>query len=257
MAVREEILTETLKLFTNPYREGLSDNPKDDQTIEDSANSIPAGTVIPHYLIRQLPFVPYKRVNVPGSIYGMSQVELVLEDQDIINKFLNKAEKKSLKSRTFVTKLKDTNINDDDDEVSYVEVESPQEGQSIQAKQVMADINQEITQAQVMYEIAKSTTGITDTDQGKNDPSARSGKAKQLQMAASAQRNYAPDKLRNLAFSGVYELLFKYLLAFCDENRTFVSLLPDGTSMEQTWSKYLFLAVDDNGQYYYKNDYAW
>ena len=257
VAVKEEILTETLKLFTNPYREGLSDNPKDDQTIEDSANSIPAGTVIPHYLIRQLPFVPYKRVNVPGSIYGMSQVELVLEDQDIINKFLNKAEKKSLKSRTFVTKLKDTNINDDDDEVSYVEVESPQEGQSIQAKQVMADINQEITQAQVMYEIAKSTTGITDTDQGKNDPSARSGKAKQLQMAASAQRNYAPDKLRNLAFSGVYELLFKYLLAFCDENRTFVSLLPDGTSMEQTWSKYLFLAVDDNGQYYYKDDYAW
>ena len=255
--VKEEMLAESLVAVTNPYRTGTSPNVEDDEVRLDNTKTIPAGTILPHYLIRQLPFVPYIRISAPNSIYGMSEVELILENQDLTNKFLLKAEKKSAKSRTYVTKLKDTNINDDDEEISYVEVESPQEGQAIQAKQIMSDISQEFTQAQVMYDIAKSTVGITDTDQGKNDPSARSGKAKQLQMAASAQRNYAPDKLRNLAFSGVYELLFKYMLAYCDEERTFVTLLPDGTEMEQCWSKYMFLSQDKYGNYYYRDDYAW
>lgn len=255
--VKEEILSEPLMAITNPYRTGKSPDAKDDKTIIDENNIIPAGTVIPHYLIRQLPFVPYIRISAPNSIYGISEVELILENQDLTNKFLLKAEKKSAKSKAVVTKLKDTIINDDDEEISYVEVESPQEGAAIQVKQIMSDISQEITQAQVMYDIAKSTVGITDTDQGKNDPSARSGKAKQLQMAASAQRAYAPDTLRNLAFSGVYELLFKYLLAFCDEERTFVTLLPDGTEKEETWSKYMFLSKDKYGNYYYRDDFAW
>lgn len=255
--VKEEILSEPLTYLTNPYRTGTTPDANQDNIVADTNKSIPAGTTIPHYLIRQLPFVPYIRVSAPKSIYGISEVELILEDQDLINKFLLKAEKKSSKSRAVVTKLKDTNIIDDDAEISYIEVESPQEGQAIQTKQIMSDISQELSNATILYDLAKSTVGITDTDQGKNDPSARSGKAKQLQMAASAQRNYAPDKLRNLAFSGVYELIFKYLLAYCDEPRTFVSLLPDGTEMEQTWSKYMFLAQDSNGNYYYRDDFAW
>jgi predicted nucleic acid-binding Zn-ribbon protein len=257
VSVKDETLQEPLTFVTNPYRTGSTPDRQEDQVVEDTMKSIPAGTKIPHYLVRQLPFVPYIRISAPNSIYGMSEVELILEDQDLINKFLLKAEKKSAKSKAVVTKLKDTNIDNDDAEIAYVEVESPQEGQAIQTKQIMSDISQEFSHAGMLYELAKSTVGITDTDQGKNDPSARSGKAKQLQMAASAQRNYAPDKMRNLAFSGVYELLFKYLLAYCDEERAFVTLLPDGTEMEQVWSKYMFLARDDYGEFYYRDDFAW
>lgn len=255
--VTEEVLQEPLKFITNPYRTNQSNDTEDDETQVDETKEIPAGTVIPHYLIRQLPFVPYKRISMPGTIYGISEVKMILEDQDLINKLLNKAENKSNESKTYVTKLKDTNISPKNNEISWVEVESPQEGQSIQVKQVMSDIQQEITQAQLLYELAKSTVGVTDTDQGKYDPSARSGKAKQLQMAASAKRNDSPNALRNLAFSGVYELIFKNLLAYCDEPREFVSLLPDGTQMEEVWSKYMFLQLDKNGNYYYRDDFAW
>ena len=257
ISVKKEVLEKPLTFVKNPYRSGDSPNPDDDKNIEDPAASLPSQTEIPHYLIRQLPFVPYKRVSAPTGIYGMSQVELVLEDQDLINKFLNKAERKSGKSRTWVTKLKDTVIQDKDEEVSLVEVESPQEGQSIQVKQVQSDINEEMSQSQYLYEIAKSTVGTTDTDQGKNDPSARSGKAKQLQMQASAQRRVAGTTLRNMAFAGVYELIFKNLLAYCDEDRSYVSLLPDGSKMEEVWSKYMFLAKDDDGNLYYRDDFAW
>lgn len=257
VSVKEEELKDDLKYVANPYRTGDTQDKKQDQNIIQDEKSIPAGTKIPYYLIRQLPFVPYRRVNVPKTIYGISEIELQLEDQDLINKMLNKVGSKIGKSRTYVTKLKDTNVTDKNEEVSFVEVESPQEGQSIQVKQVMADINQEIAGAQILYDIAKSTVGVTNTDQGKEDPTARSGKAKQIQMAASAQRNDAPNTLRNLAFSGVYELIFKHMLAYSDEQRSFVSLLPDGSPIEEVWSKYMFLAQDSNGEYYYRDDYAW
>ena len=257
VSVAEETLTEPLEYIENPYRSGNSNDKSEDNIQIDNNKTLPANTVIPHYLIRQLPFVPYKRISVPNSIYGISEVELVLEDQDLINKLLNKAERKSAQSKTWVTKLKDTNINSEGQEIAFVEVESPQEGQSIQVKQAMSDISQEISEAQTLYDLAKSTVGITNTDQGKADPTARSGKAKQLQMAASAQRDVAPNTLRNLAFSGVYELIFKNLLAYSDEERAFVSLLPDGTTKQETWSKYMFLDIDKNGELYYRDDFAW
>lgn len=258
VSVKSEVLEEPLKFITNPYRSGVDNENSNDKLVIDDTKSIPAGTILPHYLIRQLPFVPYRRISVNSSIYGISEVELVFENQDLINKFLNKAEKKSGKSKSYVTKLKDTRITDDGtQELSYVDVESPEEGSAIQVKQVTSDISEEITMSQLMYDIAKSTTGVTDTDQGKNDPSARSGKAKQLQLAASAQRNSSPGALRNGAFSGVYELIFKYMLAYSDETRSFVKLLPDGSVTEEEWSKYMFLAKDKNGEYYYRDDFAW
>ena len=255
--VVEETLNEPLSFISNPYRTGDSNDQADDNMQVIDSQALPANTTIPHYLIRQLPFVPYKRISVSNSIYGISEVELVLEDQDLINKLLNKAEKKSASSKTYLTKMRDTNIQPDGEELSLIELEGPAEGSAIQVKQVISDISQEISEAQILYDLAKSTVGITDTDQGKNDPSARSGKAKQLQMAASAQRNVAPDTLRNMAYAGVYELIFKNLLAYSDEERSFVSLLPDGTTKEETWSKYMFLARDKNGELYYRDDFAW
>ena len=111
--------------------------------------------------------------------------------------------------------------------------------------------------ANQIYENAKSTAGITNTDQGKNDPSARSGKAKQIQLAASESRQKSSNIQRNVAYAGVYELIFKNLLAYCDEERSFVSLMPDGSKKEEVWSKYMFLDQDENGDFYYRDDFAW
>lgn len=254
--VYEERLDQELVYVENPYRTGQTADVSRDNTEIDESENIPAGTSLPLYTIRQLPFVPYVRYELQDDVAGISEVELVLEDQDLVNRELNKAESKSAMSRAVVTKLKQTYI-DDKDEIMYVEVDSSEECQAIQVKQIMSDITEELNMAQIGYDIAKSTTGITDTDQGKYDSSARSGKAKQLQMAASAQRNVSPDTLRNAAWAGVYELLFKNLLAYCDEERSFVSLLPDGSETEQQWNKYMFLAKDEFGKFYYRDDYAW
>lgn len=257
VGVKEYKLKHDLIRIQNPYRSGLSSNPQDDNTVANENEVIPAGTVIPHYLISQLPYVPKRLIKLPRDIYGISEVQLQLEPQDAVNKFLNKATKKSASSKAYVTKLKDTRVDDENKEITYIEVESHQEASSIQVKQVTADINEEVTMAQLLYENAKSTAGITNTDQGKNDPSARSGKAKQLQLAASQARQQSSTVQRDQAYAGVYELIFKNLLAFCDEERSFVKLMPDGSEKEEVWSKYMFLDQDEDGEFYYRDDFAW
>jgi len=255
LAAKKEVLTEDLHFIENKFRSGDS-NEQDTET-ENTDKVIPKGTAIPHYLVRQLPFVPKRTIKVARDIYGISEVKLSLEAQDSVNKLLNKAEKKSAKSKTYVTKLKDTYIDDADEEITFVEVESAQEGQAIQVKQVMADIMGELTMVGVLYDNARSTQGISDTDQGKPDPTAISGKAKEAQLTASAQRQSASKIQRNTAYAGVYELIFKYLLAYSDEERSFVALMPDGTYREEIWSKYMFLAKNKNNEMYYRDDFAW
>ncbi len=253
----KEILSEDLVYIENKFRSGDSDKQEADSEQANTDKIIPKSTEVLHYLVRQLPFVPKRTIKVPREIYGISEVQLGLEAQDSVNKLLNKAEKKSAMSKTYVTKLKDTNINDTDEEITFVEIESAQEGQAIQVKQVQSDIIGELTMVGVLYENAKSTLGVTDTDQGKQDNTAISGKAKEAQLTASAQRQSSSKTQRNTAYAGVYELIFKYLLAYSDEERAFVALLPDGTYREQIWSKYMFLAKNDKGEMYYRDDFAW
>ncbi len=253
----EEVLPEDLVYIENKFRSGKSANPAEDIAAENSKKIIPKNTTIPYYIIGQLPYVPKRTIKVPRDIYGISEVHLALEAQDSVNKLLNKAEAKSAKSKTYVTKLHNTNIDDDDDEITFVEIEGPEEGQAIQVKQIMADIQQELIMVDMLYNNARSEQGITDTDQGKNDPSAKSGKAKEIQLTASAQRQSSSKTQRNSAYAGVYELIFKYLLAYSDEQRAFVSLMPDGTYREEVWSKYMFLAKNDDNQVYYRDDFAW
>ncbi len=252
-----ELLTENLEYVENKFRNGESAEPTDDTSKKDNRKVIEAGTKVPYYLVRQLPFVPKRTIKVAKEIYGISEVQLALESQDSINKLLNKAEAKSASSKTYITKLKDTNIDDEDAEITYIEIESAQEGQAIQVKQAVADISEELRMVDVLYNTARSTQGITDTDQGKYDPSAKSGVAKEAQLTASAQRQSASKTQRNTAYAGVYELIFKYLLAYSDEARSFVALLPDGSYREEIWSKYMFLAKNDRNELYYRDDFAW
>lgn len=258
ISATEEVLEDDLTYVENKFRSGNSNNPEEDQQQANINKTIPKGTKIPFYLVRQLPYVPKRTTKVPRDIYGISEVQLALEANDSINKLLNKAEAKSAKSRAYVTKLKDTNVDDEDEEITFIEIESAQEGQAIQVKQIMADIIGELTMVDTLYGNAKSQQGVTDTDQGKKDPTANSGKAKEMQLAASEQRQSSSKTQRNMAYAGVYELIFKYLLAYSDEERSFVATLPDGTMREEVWSKYMFLAKNEKtDQLYYRDDFAW
>ena len=251
----KEILEDDLMEIYNPYDAGETT----DETKKEEYKAKPfltAGTELPFYHIRQLPFVPRPAVSSMESIYGVSEAFINLEAQDITNKVLTKATDKTLKSGTVVTKPARMKIGDTDDSFKIFGVQTQEEASMVQSKQIMADTSQDIVIAQLMYDAAKSASGVTDSFQGKKDTTATSGKAKQYAAAMSAGRIESLRIMKSAAFAGVYELILKYLLAFSDEQRKFVKVLPNGSKTEMHWNKYLFLDKDKYGNIYYRDDFV-
>lgn len=249
-----EILTEDLMEVYNPYEVGETDDPAEREHYQAKV-FLKAGTEIPFYQIRQLPFVPRPAISTLNSLYGVSEVKVVLDMQDAINKVLTKAVEKTLKSGTVVTKPAGMKIGDTDETFKVFGVRSAEEAQQVQAKQILADTSQDIVISGLLYDSGKASSGITDSFQGARDTTASSGKAKQFAAMQSAGRIESLRVMKTAAFAGVYELLLKYLLAFSDESRRFTKILPDGTEQEQVWNKYMFLAKDKNGVIYYRDDF--
>ena len=250
-----EILPEDLDIIYNPYEVGETDDPQEADHYA-AKTFLTAGTEIPYYRLRQLPFVPRPAVSTTDSIYGISEVKIILEMQDAINKVLTKAVDKTLKSGAVVTKPNGIKISDTDDTFKILGVRSAEEANMVQAKQILADTSNDIVIASLLYDSGKSSSGITDSFQGKKDTTATSGKAKEYSAAQSAGRIESLRVMKAAAFSGVYELLFKYLLAFSDEERKFVRTLPNGSEKEEVWNKYMFLDKDKYGNVYYRDDFT-
>lgn len=252
--VTEEVLDDDIMQIHNPYAEGRSDDPNNTMETQLFAEK---GTVIPYYQVRQLPFVPRQSISSLDTIYGISNVSVLLDMQDSVNKILTKVEDKILKSGAVVTKPDKIKLNDRDESFKILGVRSAEEAAMVQTKQVVADVSQDITAAQLFYESARASSGVTQSYQGQTDKTATSGKAKEISALQSSGRLESIRVMKAAAFAGVYELMVKYLLAFSDETRHFVKILPDGEEVEQLWSKYMFLRKDEYGNFYYADDFAY
>ena len=248
-----EILDTDLMDVYNPYEVGESTDKADDKL--QSKVFLTAGTEIPFYHVRQLPFVPRPAVSSINSIYGISEVFTLLDMQDAINKMLTKAVDKSLKAGAIVTKPDKLKVNDKDQTFKIFGVRTQEEAAMVQCKQIMSDLTQDMAMVANLYESARASSGVTDSFQGKKDTTATSGKAKEYAAAQSAGRIESLRVMKATAFAGLYKLMLKYLLAFSDEPVTFVRTLPDGTDQEMQWNKYMFLDKDKYGQIYYKDDF--
>lgn len=250
----EEVLTDDIMEIYNPYEVGETE----DEGLKDEYKArvfLTAGTKIPFYRIRQLPFIPRPAVSSINNIYGISEVKILLEMQDAVNKVLTKAVDKTLKSGAVVTKPQKVKISDTDETFKTIGVRSAEEANMVQTKQITADTSQDILIASLLYDSGKASSGITNSFQGQRDTTATSGKAKEYAALQSAGRIESLRVMKSAAFAGVYELILKYLLAFSDESRKFVKVLPNGSEQEQIWNKYMFLAKDKYGEVYYRDDF--
>lgn len=249
----EEILENDIEEIYNPYEVGETD----DESEKDHYKSrvfLTAGTKIPFYKITQLPFIPRPAISSLDNIYGTSEVKVTLESQDAINKLLTKALEKTMKSGTILTKPEKLKIGDSDDTIKVLSVRTTEEAAMVQSRPVVADTSQDLVMAATLYESGKASSGVTESFQGAKDSSATSGKAKQYAAVMTAGRIESLRVMKSAAFAGLYELVFKYLLAFSDEPRKFVRVLPNGSQKEEVWNKYMFLDKDKYGNIYYRDD---
>lgn len=211
---------------------------------------------IPVYKIRQLPFIPIICIKDIESIFGISLASMLLDNQDMNNKLLNKISDKVLKSGVILSKPENRKLADNDDTIKVMDVKTSDEASMIHAFDVNPNINSDIVLYQMSYQNMKNISGIQDSFTGKMDNTAESGKAKQVATLQTLGRLEPCRRLIETGYAGIYELMFKFYLAFSDKKRKFIRVLPDGSEIDAEWDKYMFLDKDeDSGELFYRDDF--
>ena len=117
------------------------------------------------------------------------------------------------------------------------------------------DVSQDVAEADRLYEQAKRILGISDALQGVGGTSTESGYARQLKIAQSTSRLEAKRRLKYLAYSELYRLIFEHYLAFADKKRDLSYKDAYGCVRNADFSRYDFIEYDDRGEAYTYDSY--
>jgi hypothetical protein len=245
-----EIMTEEILVQDQPIG-SLEIDPMSGQ---EAPMIIPAGTAIPLYIPDSYPFVIRRNVPKNFSLGGQSDLDVIRDHQDTIKKVLTKTEEKVIKAGSVVV-MHDEMTTQITDAVYQSIKGSAQHLALIKTLDLKADISQDVQYLDVIYKQAQSMLGITDSFQGKEDPSAKSGVAKQIQVQQASGRLQSKQFNKNAAFKELFELMFQLMLAFYDEPRPYTAKDEYGNTRYAEFDKYKFLMMDANGEFYYNTDF--
>lgn len=216
---------------------------------------VSVGDKIPFYHIRELPVVMRISISADDTIYGLSDVDMIEQNQDTLNRITTKEEENLLKAGSFVTYPEGVKIPADDSTLKLVPIQDPRLIDAFSVQTIQANMQQDDIYATRMYQYGRANLGITESYQGKKDTTATSGKAKQLAAAQSAGRLESKQRMKVQAYGEIYRKMFKFLLAYADETQYYVK--PDGKDLLQmTFNRYNFLKKDPRtGQLYWDDNF--
>jgi hypothetical protein len=218
--------------------------------------AIPQGTVLPYFTPDRYPII--LRTNVPSEFDfgGQSDIDMVRDQQDAIKKVISRIEEKILSTTAVVTypdsqKGKFSMTNEAVTACSL----KPNEANLFNAYNLTPNVSYDRQFAQDQYDIIQSTLGITAALQGKPDASARSGTAKQIQIAQSTGRLKSKQTNKIQSYSELFSVMFQFKLAYTDEPRPYIAKGQNGEKEYHVFNKLDFLKQDDAGEWYYDTDF--
>lgn len=215
----------------------------------------PAPTRLPLYRPGCFPLVLRRNVRLFGQLLGASDVDVIEDQQTAINKYGTKIQEKLLKGGSYVTLPQGVNIETTDRELKIIRLKNPADKALISVLNIQPDTSRDQQMLEVNYSWAKSTLGITDAFQGKYDASATSGTAKQFSANQSAGRLQSKREMKNQAYAKLYQLMFKFMLAYADEPYPMTMVAPGGSVEYACFDRYEFLKRDAAGQLYWNDEF--
>ena len=210
---------------------------------------------IDYYKPNCFPLIVRKNVSKTNSLLGFSDVKVIQDQQDLIKKVGSKATEKTLKGGSMVTLPRNVKIETTDKELKVVRLDDPQQKSMIDVLNMQVNIQQDMTMINKAYEDARSTLGITDAFQGKYDPSAVSGTAKQYSINQAAGRLESKRVMKNDAYAKLYEMMFKFWLSYADDPLPITGSGVNGEQDFDVLDKKDFIKRDAAGEYYWNDEF--
>ena len=210
---------------------------------------------IPYYKPDVYPIVIRKNVSSWGKPLGDSDVDKIMDQQNMIKKCDTRIQEKMDKGGSVITRDAKTNVPKTDAQLKEVVFKNAAERNNFGVHNLQVDTGQDQAIIAEQYEAARRTLGITDSFQGRPDRTATSGAAKQIAVAQSAGRLESKRIMKNAMYADLYQVMFKFLLAYSDEPRSVRHSNVDGTTTYSEFNKYDYLAQDAAGEWYWLDDF--
>ena len=211
-------------------------------------------TRIPYYKPDVFPLVIRKNVSMPGRFWGSSDLDAIFDQQNSLNKICTKLNTKVLSGGSFTTVPTGARFINDRDGVR-VEVDNPADLEKIRTFNTQVDISTDLTMMAQLYEQARQTIGITDSMQGRKDPTATSAVAKEFSAQQAAGRLESKRVMKRAMYQDLFEAIFKWMLAYCDEARAIRRTDEHGDVQYVTFDRHDFLYRDEAGDWQYNTDF--
>ena len=223
--------------------------------IDENGRSVMRPTKIPFYRPDVFPVVLQKSVSVYGQLLGNSDVDVIEDQQNTTNRMEKKIIDRLVKAGTRITLPAKATLQTDPVDGERWFLDSPADKAMIDVYQFSGDLQYELTYLATVYEEARQILGITDSFQGRTDPTATSGKAKEFSAAQAAGRLESKRTMKQAAYAQLFELMFKFWLAYSDEPRPISYKDNEGNTVYEEISRYDFLKQDKDGQYYWEDQF--
>lgn len=212
-------------------------------------------TRLPFYTPKSFPIVIRKNTSRENSVLGQSDCEFIRPQQQAINKVESRIMQKLMRSGVTPCIPDGSSVALNNSVFGQVIRLKPGEMGQYGVIDTQVNISIDVMEADRLYDQAKRILGISESFQGHYDPSAKSGVAKQTQAMQSSGRLDSKRKMKNYAWSQIDRIIFELLLAFADEPRPVAYKDAFGALHETQFSRYDFLLMDDNYEWYYDDEY--
>lgn len=212
-------------------------------------------TKIPYYKPDIYPIVLQKNVSRFGKFLGGSDIDRIRDQQNITNRLSAKMIEKIDTAGSYMTRPATCTVKAGPGEMKEIILSSPADKAMLDVINMEGDVGQDMAVRNQAYEEARQNIGVTDSFQGRRDPTATSGKAKEFSAAQSAGRLESKRIMKNAFYANLFEAMFKFKLAYTDEPRPVVSRDAHGKAVYSSFNRYEFLKQDDAGEWYWNDQF--
>ena len=210
---------------------------------------------VPSYKPDVFPVVLQKNVSVFGQLLGDSDVDKIADQQNTVNRMEQKIIERLVRAGSVITKPATTHMPTSSDDSQEWVLSNAAEKQLIDVYQFSGNLEYEMAYLSQVYEEARRVLGITDSYQGRRDTTATSGKAKEFSASQAAGRMQSKRVMKNAAYARLFEILFKFKLAYCDEPRDIVRTGAGGENIYDQFNRLDFLERDEDGNWRWIDDF--
>lgn len=215
-------------------------------------------TKVPYYVPNVFPVVSQIGVSVFGQLLGESDCDLMAPTQNAINRITAKMMDEIISGGSFMILPDDASVDVSNDEYKVFRISNAADKQLFDTISTFPDteeLSAQMAMRNQLYEETRQIIGITDSYLGRQDRTATSGKAKEFSAAQASSRFESKRIMKEAAYQQIFELIFKYMLAYADEPRPVKAKDQNGATVYRTFDRYDFLKQDADGEWYWNTEF--